>query len=311
MKFDKETVQYFSESLRYNISTYIDLYSTFISEYQKKIENYFKFSDEDADVEAFDFLDSMIEEATKIDDLIKINKKRFNKINHWEFVCFLDDIRNNLNTIQNTSKWIGSNKSKNNSRSITIQTNHILLQNESLESVAKDNSMVDFQNDWVNISLQNNILEQDYDTNGGNNLEISKDISSIKKFSINSVVDSLIGYRMYGMDIDKNITFENEDLKVKSFTETIKQSVLILSALRKGDVPEFPSFGIDADLSVGNTVGKLIYSSIIRQLITVFSSDDTLSDFNVTSIDYQNSDLIIEFSINTFNNKTLTNKITI
>ena len=311
MKFDKNTIDYFSTSLRYNINTYVDLYSLFISDYQKKIENYYKFKDTIPDIEAFDFLYSLIDEANKIDDLIKINKKYFNKINHWEFVSFLDDIKNNLNTIQNTAKWVGSNKTKNNWRNITIQNNYVLSQHETLENVVEDNFGGDIQNDWMDLSLRNNLLERDYTIDGGNELQISKSISSNPKFFIKTVVDSLIGEKLYGLDIYKKISYEDDDLKTLSPKETIKQSINILANLRKGDVPEFPKFGVDANLGVGSDVGQLIYSSIVRQMITVFSSDDTLIDFNVLDVSYDNTNLVIDYAVDTFYNNTIKSKITI
>lgn len=308
MKFDKNTIDFFSSTLRYNLSTYIDLYSVFISDYQKKIENYYKSIQDLPDVDAFDFLFSLIKEASKIDDLIKMNKNSFKKINHWDFVEFLDDIKYSLDTVQNTAKWVGSNKSKNNWRTISIQSNHILNQNQTLENLVEDNFGGDAQNDWVDLSLRNNLLERDYSVYGGNNIEISKNISSSPKLYIKTVIDSLIGDTLYGLDISKKLSFEDGDLKVESYFDTLKQSVLILSGIKRGDVPEFPFFGIDADLGVGSNVGQLVYSSVIRQLTTVFASDDTITDFSVTDAFYENTNLFIEYSVNTFRNKTIKSK---
>lgn len=311
MKFDKDTVVFFSSVLRYNVGTYINLYSIFVSDYQKRIENYYKSLEDLPDVDAFDFMFSMIKEANKIDDLIKMNKNTFNKINHWEFVEFLDEIRCNLDTVQNTSKWVGSNRSKNNWRTISIQSNYMLNQNQTLEKVVENNFGGDSQNDWIDLSMRNNLLEQDYSVDGGNLLEISKSLSSFPLLNIKTVVDSLVGERLYGLDVSKKITFENQDLKVENYNDTLKQSVLILSGIKRGDVPEFPYFGVDANLGIGSNVGQLIFSSIVRQLTTVFASDDTITDFNVIDIYYEETNLVIEYAVDTFYNKSIKSKVTI
>lgn len=311
MDFNKETVEYFSTSIRYNLSTYIDLYSLFISEYQKRIENFFKFEDTNADVEAFDFLNSLIEEASKIDDLIKMNKKYFYRIDHWEFVAFLDEIKNSLDTVDNTAKWTGSNKTKNNWRSISIQSNHVLNQHETLEEVVEDNYGGDYQNDWMKLSIENNLFEKDYTAEGGNNLLITQNVSISPKYFIRSVVDSLINERLYGLDLNRRITFSDDDLLVATYTETVKQSILILGELKRSDIPEYPMLGVDPNLGVGSNVGMLIYSSITRQLEDTFASDDTLTNFNVIDISYENTDLTVEYSIDTFFNNTIKSKITV
>lgn len=311
MKFDKNTIDFFSSVLRYNLGNYINLYSVFVSDFQKQIENYYKSIEDLPNIDAFDFMISLIKESSKIDDLIKLNKKSFNKINHWEFVEFLDDIKGNLETVQNSAKWLGSSKLKNNYRTISIQSNYILNQNETLENIIENNFGGDFQNDWIDLSLKNNLLEQDYSVDGGNNVEISQPVSYSSKLFIKTVIDSLQGDKLYGLDISKKITFENNDLKVESYKNTLKQSVLILSMVKKGDVPEFPYFGVDADLGIGSNVGQLIFSSVVRQMTMVFATDDTLTDFNVIDVFYKNTDLNIEYSVNTFNNKQLKSKITI
>lgn len=311
MKFDKDTVEYFSASIRYNLLTYIDLYSLFVSDYQKKIENYFKFENARAEVEAFDFLSSLIEEASKIDDLIKINKKSFNRIDHWEFVSFLDDIKNTLDTIDNTAKWTGSNKTRNNWRSISIQSNHTLNQHETLEDVVDNNYGGDYQNDWTKLSIENNLYEKDYSVEGGNNLLITQNINNSPKYFVTSVVDSLINENLYGLDLNRKITFQNDDLLVANYNETVRQSVTILAGLKRGDIPEYPMLGIDPQLGIGNNVGMLVYSSITRQLEDTFSSDDTLANFNIIDISYENTNLTIDYSIDTFFNNTIKSKITV
>lgn len=307
--FNKDTIDYMSSAIRYNVSTYLDLYSIFISNYKKNIENFYRYKEEKADIESFDFLLSMIKESSKIDDLIKLNKTYFTRIDHWNLVEFIDDIKSNLETIKNSDKWLGSSKTKGNWRSSSIQTETILQQNQTLEDIAYDQFGADGQNKWVDLSIENGLLEKDYSNEGGNDIQITTETSGVGNFSVKSVVDNLIGERLYGMDICKKITFENDDIKVMSFLDTVKQSVLILSSVEKGDIPEYPTLGIDN--FIGENVGMLIYSSLVRQLQAVFSTDDTITDFSVNEMYYEEGDLIIKYSVNTFFNQVFNSQIKI
>ena len=310
--FNKDTIEYFSSVIRYNISTYIDLYSIFVSNYQKNIENFYKFQDDEYDSDSFDFLKTMLDESNKIEDLIKINKNSLNRIDFWNLTEFLEEIKTSLETVNNAGKWLRSSKTKNNSNSSSIIFNSIIKQNETLEDIAEYQLDGYNQDRWIDISLDNSLLEKDYTINGGNDIQIRRKIDNQAiKLSLNSVVDNLIGEKLYGLDINKKINFKDDDLEVLSHKETIIQSVLILSKLKRKQIPEFPNIGVDEKITTGNNVGSLIYSSIIRQLKSVFLTDDTLTDFSVDDIFYDNTDLVVKYTVNTFFNKSITSEIRI
>lgn len=306
LNFNRNTVDYFSMVTRYNLATYLELYGFFINNNQPQILSYYREQNKIPDSSSFDFLEKMISEAIRIDNLIKINKNSFKKTDQWELLIFLEEIRNKLETVQNTSKWIGSSKSKNSWHTTSIQVNHILNQNETLEKISLDinGDLENNQNDWVGIAFENDLLEKDYHVQGGSRIQLSKPISSSPNFIIKSVIDTLVNEKMYGLDIAKKFEFSDNDIKVLSYTDTVKQSINVLILLKKGDVPEFPNFGIDSDLSTGNSYGRLFYNSIIRQLEAVFETDDSLRNFSVLKTGYENGDLVIDYSVDTMYNLT-------
>lgn len=314
LNFNRNTVDYFSMVTRYDVSTYLELYSIFIQSNQPQILQYYRERNANPDVTSFDFMEKLINEAIKLDNLIKIHKNAFGKVDHWELLVMLEEMRDKLETVKNTSKWIGSSKAKNSWHSTSIQSSHVLRQNETLEGVSLDlnGKQGNNQDDWVDIAMENDLLENDYSVDGGNRIQLSKGVATSPNYFIRSVIDTLVDQTMYGLDIDRKITFENDDMKVLGHNDTVKQSIDILILLKKGDVPEFPNFGIDADLSVGGNAGQLFHSAIVRQLAAVFSTDDSLRNFNVIRALYENGDLHIDYSVNTMYNLTVssTQKIT-
>jgi hypothetical protein len=305
LNFNTNTRDLFSQITRYNISTYLDLYSIFIKENQPKILSYYRDAEVDPDSDSFDFLSRLIAESVKIDNLIKHHANSLQTIDQWELVVFLEDIRGKFETILNTSKWVGSSKTKNSWNSTSIQTQLVLSQNETLENVSQSISgEFNDKNDWVRIALENDLSESDYSIEGGTEIQLTKKIASSPNFFLQSVIDSLIGERMYGLDACRKITFENDDIKVMGYKETVKQSIDILILLKKGDIPEFPNLGMNPGL-IGGNVGQLYYSSITRQLSTVFDSDDSLRNFTVTDVEYENTNMHLRYSVDTMYNLSI------
>lgn len=307
-KFSFQTISRFSYILRYNIQTYLDLYSVFVRNNMSNIIDFYKDSDTNTDVESFNFLFSLLVEAGKIDNLIKLNKNSFNSIDDWELLDFMEEIRGKLLTISNTHKWTRSSKTQNSWTGSNIQTNYVLQDNQTLEEVSKEvYGELESQNDWMRISIENDVREADYSPNSNKQIQVNKRVLSTPDYAVFSVVDSLVNEKLYGLDMMRKLTFVDDDLQVNDHESTVHQTVEILIALHKGDIPEYPAIGVDSKLAIGSNVGAIQYTSIVRQLEEVFRTDDSLRNFKVTSISYQSGDLIIQFSVDTMYNLTIQN----
>lgn len=310
--FDDTTIDRFTFHLRYNIQTYIDLYSYFVKNNLQNIINYYQDSQANPDVESFYYLDRLLQEATKIDNLIKSNKNSFSRVDDWELLDFLEDIRSNLETIKQSPKWTRSSKSQQIWRGNVIQTPYTMNDGETLESVSeKVYGSFDSQNDWMRIGIENNLLESDYGANTSNTILVNKKVLSSPNFFARSIVDNLVNEKLYGLDFDRKIQFVDNDLKILTYRDTVVQAVQILIQLIRGDIPEFPNMGVDSSVTVGGSVGAILFSSIIRQLEDTFDTDDSVRNFQVTSISYQNGDLVIEYSVDTLYNLTYNSKATL
>lgn len=303
-EFTYDTVTGLSGKLRYNLETYMDAYNIFVTTNLPAIQDYYTKVNAIVDTDSFDILALLLSESRKIDNLIKINKNKFQTIDEWEFVTFLEDIKMKLTTTDNLDRWLRSSKDKNSwRRSNVITSNYVLGQNETLERVngyvqGDDNA----QNDWVQLSLENQLMEKDYDTNGGTVIQISRLQSSLPNFSLKSVVDNLVGIKMYGRDFSQKFKFVNNDISALSYQDTVRQTVTILAQLKKYDIPEFTDIGVDQSLAVGGNTSIFFYGSIERQLAEIFAMDDTLINFSIKKFAYANGDLFIDFDVDTFFN---------
>lgn len=309
MKYNIQTVEYFSTTLQYNVELFLDLYTTFINEFSSDITEYYRTNSVNANLDSFNYMEKLREQINYILSLVKINKNNFFRTDHWEFLITLEEIGTKLDTLYNSSKWLKSSNIKGVYNNISIQESYILAEDETLEQVRRKVSKdINSQDGWINIAIENKIYESDYTVKGGVKLDVRRPLTSGAKFNLRSVVDTLIGERILGADIGRKLNFKDDDLEVLSYNDTVLQSVDILITLRKGQVPEFPNFGIDVDLTIGSNYGKLFYSTFIRQLGDVFSSDDTLANFKINKIQYDNGDLFVDYEVDTFYDLTIKNQ---
>jgi hypothetical protein len=293
----------FQKVIQYDLELYLSNYNYFIQNLYPSILSYFEGSSDDINTQAFQILNKLTEQSTILSNIIYTLKEKFKKLSDRVIVDFLEDIKINLITISNTSKFTRSPRTKD-SYNTSLEYNYLLKQGETLEEVAKD--QLNNIEDWEDIAWRNNIRETDYTVEGGNNLVLSKQKNGVVRLFLNSVVDNLNGEKLLGRDIVKKITIVDDvtnggDLQTLTYRDTFQQSVLILSQLEQGDIPERPYLG-KAKL-IGKNMAVFIFNGIKKQLDRTFQSDDTIVDFNVTNFRYQGGDLFYDYTVQSFYDK--------
>lgn len=247
----------------------------------------------------FTNLDLLEKEKRTLFESFHNHSKRMKNSKWWDLLEQLEDIDNRLSTLRNINRWARSSAT-NVAYSPNIQLDYTLLQNQTLERVAKDvlKSRTP-QDDWIDIALDNSLEEEEYTSQGGVNLKLKLDKIVNLGIVVNSVVDYLVGKSIYGKDLDRKLQFLDDDLKILGYDDTIKQSVDILILLRKNDNPDSPTLGLQSSVAIGSSRAALNFPIIIRQLTETFNSDDTLKNFKVNSIKQEQDNLLIEFEVKT------------
>lgn len=295
---DTDTISDFSKKIRYRgVGVYLDSYYEFYRDNYPNIVNFFSATVNKISITNFTKLLAIINESKVINDKIIAAKSKLTNYKDWEVVEYFDDLAQALILITQTSKFLRSSVTNFNFDN-TIEFDYVAKQKQTIENVSnRVLKSSNFDNEWVDIALRNNLSELDYTVNGGEVLILSINKGSTNIF-IKSVVDNIIGEKVYGLDIDRRMNFSNDDITVLSYKDTVRQSVDILSSIKKGDVPEFLTLGISN--FVGGNVAILGFSSISRQLNEVFSSDDTLSGFKIVEAKIVDGDFSINFEVSTY-----------
>lgn len=293
------TIDRFVKFTRFDVQRYVALWQTFVTDHYPNILAYYRGDTNELNQTSNKALAEITEKSTVLEDVLVNASKNFNRLDDWELLEYLDEIRVRIRVINVISKFLRSSKYEGfNENSLGID--YVVTDFDTPESIATQDR-ANPQDDWVDIFTKNHLKETDYTSQqGGYLLNMGK--KSVENLFLNGVVDNLYGDRVYGKDMDINFTFENDDIKVLSPQETVKQSVSILANLKKGDIPEFTGLGISEDLNIGNTMGMINVPFISRELQNAFSTDDTLVNMQIDDVKTEGTVMYISLNVETFYN---------
>lgn len=289
-----DILQEFYEKTGYPISTFITDFVNFIDNDYPKVVSYFSGENPTANAVAFNNLNSLLIENNKLFETISLNSNILNNYKWWVLIEEIENIDTRLSTIQNTSKWLRSSITQVNFTPTSVGV--ILQQQQTLEQLSRNVANIkNWNDDWAQIAQQNGLEEEMYTTEGGNYLLISPQGSN--NIVLRTVVDNIAGDKILGIDLNKKIQFENNDLQVLSPRDTFIQTVQILSQLKLGDNPDYPQIGLNKKFIVGTNRNALSYPTIIRQMGESFSTDDTIKSFSIDNIRRESDALYLDFSV--------------
>jgi len=271
-----ETIIKFESITGYPLKEYFEDYISFVEDKQGQIIDWFSGNTEVPDAGAFDELNRLLKESIKLLEVVNLNRDIFETADNWQILESIEDIDIKLKTINNSSKFlrsaITSTKFEPNP-----EVDYILKQNQTLENVSTILGSDDKDKDWNDIALRNDLREEGYTPDGGNKLRVTLQGGNVT--ILRDVIDNIQGDRILGLDINKTLTFKDNDLEVLGFEDTFKQAAEILANLRKEDNPEFPSNGISTRFIVGTNIINVVFPLLFRQLFETFSHDDTIRSF--------------------------------
>lgn len=280
-------VKIFEKLTGYNLTDYLTRYSTFISTHKNTLFQYYQGLISVIDIKIFNERDYLLGESRKISTLLFNVNRNFDNLDGWELVDTLDNITTSLETIKNLKRWTRSQIDS----SEKIQQ-YVLSQYETLEKVTET-----VGDTWQGIAINNSIIEEDYDLEGGQILSMKVNPPRNGVLEVNGVVDTLEGEKIYGKDVNSELKLQDSDLEVLDYIDTFEQSAKILLNLKKGQVEEFSSRGLDTEFFVGTVKSALSYPAIFRQIYSNFSSDDTFSSISIESVEQSGDSVFITVRI--------------
>jgi hypothetical protein len=306
MLYSQDILDKYERILSIDLLSYLINYLSFVDKDAGNIVGYYS-GEIIFNESSFKKLDLLLENYHDLINLIKLNKHNFQSLEDWEILEELENIYGQLLLTSNCSKFLRSSILKG-EFNLGVNKDYGLRYQQTLEMLSKDINDIDPQNNWANLALKNDLIEEDYTPEGGVLLKINflknKQISEIT-----SVIDNLDKEeKIKGIDIYQKITFEDEDLKILSYDDTFNQTVDILLKLKKEDNPEFPDDGYEKEL-IGGNINMLQFPVFFRQLTSLFKKDDSIDSIALKTIRKEVDGFFMEFEITSITNQLLTQQI--
>jgi len=303
-----DTVDRFVQITRFDLRSYINQWTAFVSTDYQKIIDYYKGDVDMLDENAVKNLNEVEQKAKQLSDILYNTDMIYDRDDFWNLIDYLDNIRARIRVTRSISKFLRTTRYPGFEES-SLSVNYQVSDYDTPESIAAIDR--ETPNDtWADIYLKNHKLETDYQAEtGGYNLVLGK--RQLNNLFIEAVIDNLSGDNIYGKDIDKMFVYENDDIKVLTPRQTAVQSIEQLATLSKGEIPEYADLGVSEDIRIGSNIGAINVPFIVREMKEAFSTDDTLLGFGVANIKREETTLFNEFSIETFHNFVVNSSIAI
>lgn len=276
----------------YDIGKFLNDYVTFTNRYYSSIVNYYNGGDIDQD--AFNFLDHLRAEEDKIKGIWPLYTNVFNNTDFWELLDTFDSISIKLDTVENLGKWLRSSRSGR--FSTNTKTTYVQKQGESIENIISKLGSFDPENDWVKLSIQNDLNEEKYTSQGGVLLMAS--LSNNLNFDIKNIVDGLSKENLYGKDIQKKFVFTDGDLITLKGENSLLQTIETFLTTNKGSIIEFPEDGLE-NYGAGSNVNAFSYPSIFRNLLSMVQKDDRFQALVLVDLFREDDSIFIKLNFMT------------
>ena len=302
-----QALEKFKKLTGYDIKKFFEDFILFCNSNYPLIVAYYT-GQEGVDVgDSFDKLDKLISSSEEIEPLFYLKSNGLSGINFWELLDYFSDCQTKLWTINNSSKWLRSSRIGRYSSGSAVD--RVLKTNESFENVANDLGSSNPDNDWVDISKNNFVEEEDYTPNNSDKMfKIYSNSQGVH--DITNIVDNLDSEKILGKDIDVYFRFVDGDIATVIYEDAVKQAFNTILSSLKGSIPEFPEYGIPNE-SIGSSVNAVQYPMLFKHLINMFQRDARWVEVNLLDIYKEEDNLYMQISAKTVTNNYLKTNIRI
>lgn len=283
----------------YDIDSYFDRYVFFIENHISYIEGYYAGEVDEKNQTSFDLLEQLKSDSAKIIEMFEFNAPLFTEYDFWILKDQVENIISYTETVDNLPKYYRSVKVGDDYKPAS-QFKVIRKENQSLEVIQRDIAgSTDWENDWRDLSLRNGLIEEGYVKSGGELLYV--EIKGANKFRLSSIVSGVKNINdIHGIDIGKNIRFADSDLITLGNDETLAQTVEILM-----------NKGIDGRELLGDTFASFSYPILLRQVLEIFSTDDSFASIQVKDLRRVDEAVYLDFVIETKAGESVEKSITV
>ena len=299
----------FEKITKYPLISLLEKYAYFNENYLAGLKLYFSGNVADVDVNAVDMMNELMGNCAEILSVVNSYNNKLNDCGFWELIDYLESLRDNIEKITKLPKYYHVTKTISGYKPIVESNGNVggMRTFEDVENELRYDNF-DTKTTWEQIMLNNDMEETAWEIDELKQVKYT--ISAPESIKVSTILDVLQGDNIYGRDINRKITFDNNDLFLVKYADNIKQKCEILLNLKRGDVPEMSMFGVDNKF-LGEGVRAFTYNEIFSQIESNFLQNDVFDSVEIYDIKFDNGSISISVDIKTKYDYSLVKKLDI
>lgn len=287
----------FETITKYPLRNFLQDYSNFMTDNYQYIYKYFNGQTINIDNRHFSALMKITVDCKDVCAQFKNFANRLDNCGFWELYEYLTDLNDTIERVNKLPKFLRTALSKHGYKPC-FEMKATVGNMKTMDDVGNSINSIngDETQDWVALMRSNDLNENDWAIDKMSNVNVY--VNNRSKIVVESILDMPIGERVYGIDIDRKIAFENNDLKLMKYEDNIKQKCDILITLLRGDIPENLLLGVSPIL-LSSTIKNYGYAKISEEIVNTFMQNDLFDEVSVKDISFDNGSVNIKIDIKT------------
>lgn len=287
----------FQKVTKYPLVEFLTQYRNFMLNSYPEIDRYFSGETASIDNAHLIALKNLTNECGNCMSQFKNFANKFDKCGYWELMEYIGNLEDTIDKINKLPKFRRTSLTKRGYQPV-VQVATDVGGFRTMEDVANIVQNLNQDNfNWADLMLSNDLNEVDWEIDKLTPLNVL--INNTVDVVVTTILDQPIGKRIYGKDINRKITFVDNDLDIKIWQDNIEQKCDILLSLKRGDVPENMLFGQNTELTIGVTSKSFSYPELVKNLQNTFLQNDLFQYVEITKFQYENGSMFMYCEIKT------------
>ena len=217
---------------------------------------------------------------------------RLSNCGFWELQEYCQDLNDTLEKITKLPKYYRTSKTVRGYQPY-IQVKGNIGGMKTVKDLAEEISSNGVSE--ISLIIDNDLQEKDWEIDQLS--AVTAFVNNQVDVVVETILEQPIGNQIYGKDIARKITLEDNDIAVKKYEDNVEQKCDILLELERGNIPEMPAFGKNP--LQGTNMANYNYAELVKDLQSVFLQDDLFESIEVTNVEFKDGNLYVTCSIQT------------
>ena len=279
----------FENITKFALLQYFQDYRDFLQNDYSDVYAYYSGSSESIDSSKINKINSLLTRSNNLTRTFQTFAGKLGNVGYWELQQYCQDLKDTLERISKLPKYLRTSKSCRGYKPF-IQVSEDVGGMRTIQDVADKIGNITEQE----LILNNDLEEENYEIDKLS--QITAFVNNQNNVVVTTIMEQPIGQKIYGKDINRKITFSDNDLSVVEYESNIEQKCDVLLGLVRGDIPEFPTLG--KNISIGS-YSNFNYAELISDLKDNFLQDDMFENIEIVDIDVKDGDIFVTCNIKT------------